>query len=389
MENSSNRSQLQLRLSRSVPIIKKLYHKTDAKHISQCFRKEKSLTGEDDKSLTYGEVDAASFMQILALTKGATTGLRKFVDLGCGAGMPCICAAMSPYGFSSVLGIEIVEGLVDLAKALHSRLVSELSSTTSSSSQQPAVKGHTIKQSSNCQKQAVIKKNGEEVDLIPLIHTVFEKHSVTEVGCIAMDLLATQVCKLCGHKSYKASLKKHKSFLRLIESHPEQFKLSENGKEVQSLKTINAVPEEPPGVEADNVSLNEQEVKEDNCDTANQEMNNQDNDGGFVEFSITESDKKLFNPLVPIEYIHGSIFEYDWWTDSDVAYTASLLFSDEMMQTLVSLVLKMKPNSWIISLRPLPLTEEEALRVKLVNDSFFKMSWQMARVYTYQVQEES
>jgi SAM-dependent methyltransferase len=343
-----NRNQFQLRLSRSVPIIKKLYHKTNAKHISNSFRHH---IGTNDPSLTYGEVDAASFMQILGLTKSIGAG-GKFVDLGCGAGMPCICAAMSPYGFSDITGIEIVEGLVDLANTLHSRLLWELNSDSALIDGEDKV---------SVKPKPGLKRGDGEIDLLPLVCQVLHNQN----SGIAMDLLATEVCKLCGHKCYKASLKKHKSFLKLLQSYPDQFCISEDGKHV-SLSMEKRLPEEAVV----------------NCKIPSDEKTH---DGCLADLLIAESDKLLFSSLTPVKYIHGSIFDYDW-TDCDVAYTASLLFSEEMMLQLVPLVFKMKTGSFFISLKPLPLSDEHTLRIKLVNDSFFKMSWQMARVLTYQIQ---
>lgn len=352
-----SRSEGQQRLTRSIPIVRRLFRKTNAKHISQCFRKEAGFC--DDKSLTYGEVDAASFMQILALTVKSPSSVeianRKFVDLGCGAGMPCICAAMSPYGFSSILGIEIVGGLVDLARSLHASLVAELSSN-----------GDDAKPTTQTTRRNVTKYVGDEIDLVPLVISVLSKNlTTTPQECnMSLDLLATEVCKLCGHKSYKSSLKKHKTFLKLLQSN-EVFRVSDDGKMV-AFRGGSAYD--------DGSRVDENDVNEHDKDDSLQK-----------DLMVTPCDRQIFYPLPPIDYIHGSIFDYDW-SDCDVAYTASLLFSEDMMLQLVPLVLRMKPGSWFISLQQLPLAENQKHVVKLMNDSFFKMSWQMARVFTYQVQ---
>lgn len=67
-------------------------------------------------------------------------------------------------------------------------------------------------------------------------------------------------------------------------------------------------------------------------------------------------------------------------------YAASLLFSDDMMEKLTQQVMLMTSNSWFISLKPLALlSEERQSKVKLKSESFYKMSWRMAKVYIYQI----
>ena len=87
-------------------------------------------------------------------------------------------------------------------------------------------------------------------------------------------------------------------------------------------------------------------------------------------------------PHVTIE--RGDIFEIDWWSSADVVYCASLLFSPDMMAQLSERATRMKPQSVFISLKPLR-EEYNHLHYELVSDSFYKMSWQMARVYIYKV----
>jgi len=117
--------------------------------------------------------------------------------------------------------------------------------------------------------------------------------------------------------------------------------------------------------------------------------------------------------LPDITFTHGNIFEIPWWEEANVIYVASLLFSESMMVELTKLALKIKLGSWFVSLQPLRL-EEIALKEQqdengddyfssssssnssatvrknkliLCSESFYKMSWNMAKVYIYQMRE--
>jgi len=55
-------------------------------------------------------------------------------------------------------------------------------------------------------------------------------------------------------------------------------------------------------------------------------------------------------------------------------------------------VQQMKTNSWLVTLKPLPQNDDDkqqlppqARRIELVQESFYKMSWQMAKVYFYRI----
>jgi hypothetical protein len=108
--------------------------------------------------------------------------------------------------------------------------------------------------------------------------------------------------------------------------------------------------------------------------------------------------------LPVIQFDCDDIFRVNWWESGDIVYCASLLFSDEMMARLLEQVWRMKPDSYFISLKPFPsriqIQQGDAIHEKereagvegecgrelrLVSDSFYRMSWQMARVYIYQL----
>jgi hypothetical protein len=140
----------------------------------------------------------------------------------------------------------------------------------------------------------------------------------------------------------------------------------------------------------------------------------------LVTICQAPSFQKTMLPLPSIEFVCGDVFEVEWWHTADVVYAASLLFSDRMMERLTARVRLMKQGAWCISLMPLLLDrmpgvpssasvravgadsesldeseqskQEIAVQSSLVyrmpvlkHASFFKMSWQMAMVYIYQI----
>lgn len=92
--------------------------------------------------------------------------------------------------------------------------------------------------------------------------------------------------------------------------------------------------------------------------------------------------------------------------DAGVVYVASLLFDDSMMLLLAKSIEKLRKGARVISLKPIPTLETSvetrgqsstkedesdedggsAARrrgLQLLHKGFFRMSWQMARVYIY------
>eukprot|EP01041_Mallomonas_annulata_P007465 gene7465-15277_t len=138
----------------------------------------------------------------------------------------------------------------------------------------------------------------------------------------------------------------------------------------------------------------------------------------LVDLLCKSDNIELFSSLPEILFFQDDIFVIEWWKESDVVYVASLLFSDEMMNRLAILVTQMKPLSWFISLKPLPQTQlhtqsasqpQPQLKSQTADtssnssesdesvftsnripnlrfESFYRMSWQMAKVYFYQIQ---
>jgi hypothetical protein len=134
------------------------------------------------------------------------------------------------------------------------------------------------------------------------------------------------------------------------------------------------------------------------------------NDNCRWHFNITDQDRYLFQPQPELIFINSDIFAVKWWLDATVVYVASLLFSDAMMMMLSEQVLCMEHDTWFITLKPLVLSlssittestkvpssssqssssssssSNHSIRIQLHSESFYKMSWQMAKVYIYHI----
>ncbi|KAJ1413076.1 hypothetical protein B484DRAFT_455142 [Ochromonadaceae sp. CCMP2298] len=423
-----------------------------------------------DPALTFGEIVPQSFLQILAFVSAPTgtgagdTGPRTFVDLGSGSGRACICAALSPYGFTSVLGVELMptlcaqsEGVLgDLIQALDtdSSIAAPTSSTpVSSASSTPPARARarapasappaspaTKSTAKTAAKKPTTKKatNGAmDVGLDELAVKILSACASAldegadgaangsavsggSAGGLAADLLATRLSGLLGHRQFRALLKPHKSFLRRLRSQPLLFCISEDGKwvslagagtgvgdgaeagvgvgagaEVQE-EAVGLGIEEVDGPSAEAVvqaaetateveAMAEEEVEEE-AEAEAQEADASNNANAAPSprpspsLILSLQDSQLLSPLPHISFLCADIFHTDW-SAADVVYIASLLFSEEMMQRLTLQCLNLRPGCWVISLKPLGSHPLLVLR----SESFYKMSWQMARVFIYQV----
>ena len=401
------RSELAIKVSRH------LYRSVDGRGISLAVRKEK--LGLDDASLTYGEIVPQSFLQILRLcnpmARDEGSGALRFVDLGSGTGRACITAALSPHGFTHVTGIELLPELHSAALLVQESLKTMLE-------RGPELILNELQTKKRVQNRSKITTTS----ISSLESIVVKVLSIRQAGsqfgdsshALPLDYLANLVCKDMGHKAFKAAVKPYKTFMRFIVSKPELFQLSSVG----NSKTVCLV-------EPSAASLYSEVVCE-NYSTrhgSSDDINAPDLDDrgvpttgvGASPLVLSGADVAMLDPMPTISFLCGSIFDIDWWSDSDVAYAASLLFSEEMIGMLTQRALQMRDGSWIISLKPLALTnshirtnsssgyafgvglgldkhtcsgstaESPASMLQLRHESFFKMSWQMAKVYIYQV----
>lgn len=374
----SRRAIIQKRSDLCVKTCRYLYRNVHGRLLSIKYRKE--VADMSDQSLTFGEIVPQSFLQILNFTSDSNKlSGRNFVDLGSGTGRACICAALSPYGFSEVLGIELMPDLCAQSESVHAHL-QELLGKPISDNSAIASKGKTG------------EKSTKNADMDAVALQVFVANSVGDAS-MPVDLFANLITKQMGHKVFKVAVKVHKTFAKYLKEKTNLFTLSEDGKHV-ALRASEAASENS---EQETVEEQQQNTctPEEGANVPTNAMQDAANSTAATTpaednspFHLSMSDVKLLSPFPNIRIHNGDMFAQDWWKDADVVYAASLLFSETMMQTLTIQVSWMKSGAWMVSLKPL-LLERNADQLKspivLRSESFYKMSWQMAKVYIYQV----
>lgn len=332
-----DRRKVQIRCSQAPAIVREVFRGIDGFTSSLEYRNNVN----DNKSLTYGEIVPESFIQILDFV-GKNSGVAlplKFVDLGCGTGRACITASLSTVLFDRVLGIELVPALVEQAEIAKSALFQLFEDVKSTKN---------IKDAKNIQKP----DRSLNIDLIEL--KINSLMTSLPHESLKVDYLANLICRDIGHKEFKTLMKHFGGFGKFLSQHSQYFL-----------------------VDNDNVSLLEIPFE---LHIQVDSLENRGVDSGKRRLIVTHPE--AFFPLPMISYILGDIFEVDWWSEPCVVYAASLLFSDDMM-TLLSQRLALLPStSWFISLKP--IVDVEICGLTLKQESFFKMSWQMAKVYIYQ-----
>ena len=378
--SGSRRATIQKRSDLCVKTCRYLYRNVHGRLLSIKFRKE--VADMSDPSLTFGEIVPQSFLQILNFTSDSTKlSGRNFVDLGSGTGRACICAALSPYGFSDVLGIELMPDLCAQSESVCARLQELL--------EKPVADNIAV-----IQKPKGGEKGTTNADLDAVALQVFDSNASEGQG-IAVDLLANLITKQMGHKVFKVAVKQYKTFAKYLKEKESLYSLSEDGKLVTltsckvNVDNSNSMEQQEEQQQQQTCTLEEgalapKNAMQDaaNCTAAPTATEDES------PFHLSVSDVKLLSPFPQIRIHNGDMFAQDWWKDADVVYAASLLFSEAMMQTLTIQVSWMKPGAWMVSLKPL-LLERNADQLKstivLRSESFYKMSWQMAKVYIYQV----
>ena len=412
-----DRDRLQKKKALVPKLVKALFASIrSANELSRQYRRE-AAAGSDDKSLTYGEICPESFLQILSL---AVRNLpidqrRSFVDLGSGTGKAVISAALSHLGFTRLEGIEIVPGLHSLAVSVHDALSAALLLASEHRAELATVGCDTTPSSKDKRKKDM------SIDAAELLQHITD--IVHEVGATSTEVIGNKLVQQVGHKVYTAALKKYGKLSKCINQHTERFFVAADG-------TVSLVTGTGAGgcdVTADNVRLaadSEECLIEETAitvcsstvrcsssstrdstplSTAAGMPAEDDDDAVLAPESIENAVKSVllqhpgsyryYSPLPEIVLKCGDIFNpcttddnnRPWWEEATIAYAASLLFSDDMMVRLLERVRLMTPHSVFISLKPLPLTEHDVLRICLIEESFFKMSWQMALVYIYLV----
>lgn len=324
--------------------------------LSKGARREREAESEGcDKSLTYGEVVSASFelliLECCSLIRTVNaTGARTFVDLGSGTGKAVITAALGPnsHGFCSCTGIELVPELDKAAKATLSAIALALSAGPVSAA--PLLRGNKASPCPSVMAQL--------------------RAEVREAGACTESELANRLLNTSPHK---------KAFKKLIAA-------SEH-------KTFRAfllsLPAEKETKEKDEVE--DEEMRD--VEEGKEEVIKDAEEGGDGEADLGAILQK-FSPCAVqhavacthrVSFVLGSIFDVDWPSSCDLAYCASLLFTDAMMQQLYDHVCRMPTGAVVATLRALPVPAGEDSHVELVSESFFSMSWQKALVLIYRV----
>jgi hypothetical protein len=383
----------------SYKLIKELYRGINGHQLSKSGKQ--GMANGSCKSLTYGEIVPQSFCQILDLIKrncvdcgsGDDFGSSQplvFVDLGCGIGRAVMSAALSSTTFSRCWGIELMPSLADAAFEANARLAKYLtsphlldgpsscacsSSVSSKLTTAPTIAG--ADDSSPCGRDDVISK------IVSLLESAPGSSQTAES-------LANSVCSALGHKALKNALKKYqaKKFSVLLKQFPDLFEVTDLLSEVVVTLKVEG-SKETEQVDGLVGELGDPDTLED-ADAARAPTQKELEYQRFLQ----ENAGALFAPTASVEFTCGDIFEIDWWSTADVVYCASLLFTDAMMVQLSELVYKMKVGSWFVSLKPLSEVspsgtdsncDGQSAAFRLVDESFFKMSWQMAKVYIYRI----
>jgi trans-aconitate methyltransferase len=445
----TSKERRQKRLTVTPLLIRALYKNVNGNEASLNYIRKgfnDGLIEKSDLSLTYGEVVCASFLQILgyvatsktcsdAVTEGNN---RIFYDLGCGTGRAVICAALSPHQFRKVIGIELIPELLESAAKVNICLQDAVTSSCKDTS--PGARCSLTVAPKRTSRSIVPHLNRGQ--LVNTISNIISKRNSVDGGDCSLDVVSNELTKQLGHKVYKLSLQPFGKFSKFVKDNSEYFSISDDSQitvlseyyeaEKESLSgekplcaEFNSVSDMTAGDESTAISCiscNEmiQDIIIDDKSTYDIQTGEmpsvfdsrcQDKSGknaatetffglqrknleyeesraAAVKSVICSSPSVLeaLLPLPEIEFIQGSIFDHEWFKDADVAYAASLLFTDHMMLLLTEQVMKMKEGSWLISLKPLCLiTSETQSRVVLRERSFHKMSWQMAEVFIYQI----
>jgi hypothetical protein len=411
MTEQSRSYYVQKRADLCVKVCRELYRHVHGRETSIKYRKE--VSDMKDPTMTFGEIVPQSFIQILKYTTRddeVQSVNRKFVDLGSGTGRACVCAALSPFGFQSVVGVELMPGLHKQAEGVLANLRSIIAQASTST----ASGGKSI------QKKIVQPVAATNFDNTAV--GVLRELTQTSQDRVQTDYFANALTKRLGHKVFKATMKEYKSFSKYLQGRPHLFTLSVDGKSVQLAVTTEAtgvdIADDNEERDAGNLDCDtftdslqiaaaEQSTTElESAHSLQAEANSIDPQGvsaaqdttpapdgvtagsfNTTPLQLSQSDAQLLQPLPDIAFHCGDMFALDW-RDADVVYAASLLFSTPMMETLTLQASQLRPGAWVVSLKPLLLEEcRERLQnsIALRTAEWYKMSWQMAKVYIYQV----
>ena len=340
-----------------------LFGGVDGMVLSRLNRTEEA---KEDASLTYGEIVHSSFLQLLDFTRKAAhvPPRSTFVDLGCGTGKAVVAAALSNLEFAKVWGIEILEPLASCAMGIVEKMKQELTLDPTDSELE------VISTARAAEKNTLRPRDGRKVPELPSANEILRHIQKTlekiDGHLMPCDAVVNSVCQKYGRKAYKSFIKEYKSFKKFAVHCDPYIRLLGN-----SLQLGLMLCAEQNGGDHEKFSAFSE---------------------GPLDRHVDKEIKLALHPL-PKEIIitEGNIFKIDWWSEADVVYCASLLFSDEMIYDLFYKCLNMKPGAVLISLRPCPFPLSSLpggstdKQWELLSESFYRMTWQMAMVYVYRV----
>jgi SAM-dependent methyltransferase len=347
-----------------------------------------------DKSLIYGEIIPLDFLRILDIVESKFNCENKeFIDLGCGTGKAVIICALGSQKFKICRGIEIIPDLLQIANEVRV----EVNKITSFCHDKLKLNEQIIpinKKNRGNKKEDEKKKSYalSKSQFIDELKNIIIQHNQP----ISMNDLTNIFISKCNHRIYRDSLHSQGKFSTFLS----QVTNDTDGRFIfqitNDLVTLNDTS--LPGIISD-ISMTCEESKQ----IISHQIDDSDNDYISSNFVFDKNEEllkicssiefqKYILPLSTIIFEQGNIFDIPWWETSDVVYVASLLFSEDMMIQLSQCASKMKKGSCIITLSPLiNLVNKESSEAEIRNEhvlfheSFFKMSWQMAKVYIYSI----
>jgi len=407
--------------------------------------------GQDDKSLTYGEIVSTSFETILGDAihlLGRETDII-FYDLGSGTGKACLAAVLCYPGVTRSVGLELVPSLHHAASRCLTRWVTAVQCVVLAQAQAQTDmgkgKGSALGPDKAAPRGAPKKGPVGQVlsagalvavirkELRRLTTELARSHGAGAAAASAEEeetaagtegcseaRLANGVCLSIGQKDFKASFRAgtNGTFHKFLSMQP-VFVLHEVGGAVRVRERAGEKEAEEMGErEGECEGEGEGEVVAQHEAAGGKSV---DDAGPAVSKPAAELDLLIqtlsqphmaaaFGTLGTVLLEEADIFERApaWHAEADVAYCASLLFTDDMMRRLCEQALQMRPGSVLVSLKPLPLPlllplpPPEAMgmamgmamaeqtqrgRLRLCAESFYQFSWQKAKVYMYQMQK--
>jgi len=332
--------------------------------------------GGDTKHLTYGEVNAESFVAVIGVALRSLPFLNGglcFYDLGSGTGKGVMTVGLCfPLQFSRCCGIELVPGLHDVAVNVHRVLLTSLAehSAPSSSSAAPPTPPPPPPSRKGSMKEPLT-----ETQLVDKVLTIL---AGTEAPS-TVETVGTSLAKLLGPKVYAASMKPWGKLSRFMAKQTHAWAVAADGTVTRVASFGGDAPTDVEDGEAGKEVRSDLPAPPSTPDDALPLLRDVFRKHPGAAAAL------VAQPPPRVDLVCGDIFEVPWWTDADVVYVASLLFSDALMAHLLEKLRLMRRPAAFVTLRPLPLADTDAPHIRLVEASFFKMSWQMAKCYFYVV----